>query len=432
MTDKTDLKNLQLIVDLRAQKQSFKDIADQIGGVHESTAKRRFDKAIEDGFRPSKGIKHEIELPASEDPERFREDWSKEDCIAELKRIYDLNPEIELTRNYFRNHARCSEATWNRYFGKFAEFKRAANLTLSRHAQRLELNIARHASTDIVQDFNLARMSYGQKWYKRTGKRYQSMIVVNDIHDVSCCPFYRRMFLTACMQADPDIICLNGDIFDLPEFGKYSVDPRTWDVKGRIEWVHTLLQDVREICPDAEMVFVEGNHEFRLNRHLTEQSPALKTILGDLMGLTIADLFGLNQFEIRYVAKADLKAFNHSDIKRQVTKNYEVFFDQFVCHHFPQGSQLALPGCNGHHHQWKITPMFNEIFKSYQWIQVAAGHVRDAEYCDGRKWSNGFLMVHMDTQNKTNYVETIDTTNDFCVLGGQFYDRLPEERGFKT
>ena len=39
------------------------------------------------------------ELPMSEDPSRFVEDWTAEDCIAELRRIAQIDPEMVVTRN---------------------------------------------------------------------------------------------------------------------------------------------------------------------------------------------------------------------------------------------------------------------------------------------------------------------------------------------
>jgi UDP-2,3-diacylglucosamine pyrophosphatase LpxH len=80
---------------------------------------------------------------------------------------------------------------------------------------------------------------------------------------------------------------LNGDIFDLPEFSKYTQDPRHFAPVERIKWVHQFLNDLREAAPDAQIDFVEGNHEFRLLRHLSEATPALMTVLADLHGMTI-------------------------------------------------------------------------------------------------------------------------------------------------
>lgn len=86
------------------------------------------------------------EVPLSEDVSKFMEDWGAEECIAELKRIAEIDVEQIVSRNFFRNHSSISESTWNRYFGTFDEFKRQAGLKLSRYQHAHERNIAKHVS----------------------------------------------------------------------------------------------------------------------------------------------------------------------------------------------------------------------------------------------------------------------------------------------
>ena len=68
----------------------------------------------------------EVEVPLSEDHSKFKQFYTKEDCINELKDVAEAEPERVITRNYFRNASDISESTWTRYFGTFHEFKRAA------------------------------------------------------------------------------------------------------------------------------------------------------------------------------------------------------------------------------------------------------------------------------------------------------------------
>jgi hypothetical protein len=49
-----------------------------------------------------------------------------------------------------------------------------------------------------------------------------------------------------------------GDIFDLPEFGKYGVDPREWDVVGRIKFAHENI-----LAPDLAQA-VDSSRQSRL------------------------------------------------------------------------------------------------------------------------------------------------------------------------
>lgn len=370
--------------------------------------------------------KTDKKVPLSEDERKFHRDWSAEDCLTHLRGIAEAHPDQVISRNFFRVHSDISEATWNRYFGTFQEFKRQAGIVLSRHAHRLERSIAKHASVDVLRKLNETKRNYEGAYSKPNRKRWKTILNGSDVHDVDCDPFWRRMFLEAAGRIQPDVIVLNGDTFDLPEFGKYTQDPRTWDVVGRIRWVHQFLHDLRETCPDAEIVMVEGNHEFRLLRHMAEATPALMTVLADLHGFTVPKLLGLDEYEVNYVARMDLAAWTERDIKEELRRNYTIQYDAVLFHHFPEGARMGYPGTNGHHHKHVVTPYYSPLFGSYEWHQTGSGHARSASYTPGEKWSNGFLVIHVDALTRHSVFEYVDV-RDFAVLGGVFYTRHKSE-----
>lgn len=370
--------------------------------------------------------KSDGETPMSERPELFMAHWTKGDCIQLLQRMAYENPDRVISRNDFRVDSGISESTWNRYFGTFEEFKRQAGIKLARGARAIELNIARHASRDSVEPFNEEKRSFAGRYKRDHPKRDKIVLVGSDFHDISCDLMTRRVFIDTAKRIQPECIFLNGDMLDLPEFGRYSVDPRTWDVVGRIKWMHSFLADLREASPESHIVYLEGNHEFRILRHLAEATPALKTVLADLHGFTVSSLLGLDQFEIEYVGKADLRAWTDRDAKKELHKNNYFLWDMLLGDHFPTGIKQGVPGWNGHHHQLVVTPTYSRIYGSSQWVQLPSGHVANAEYCEGEKWSNGFLIVHADTVAKKSIFEPI-TVRDKTVVGGEYYLRREDE-----
>ncbi|WP_157130292.1 metallophosphoesterase [Burkholderia pseudomallei] len=366
-------------------------------------------------------------VPLSEDQRKFQPDWTADDCIAELQRIAKIDDTKVITRNYFRVHSDISESTWNRHFGTFLEFKRQAGIILSRHAHGMERAIAKHASKDNQRRMNAEKQQWEGKYLRSNAQRWQSCLVGSDIHDKLCDPFYRRLFIETAQRAQPEKIVLNGDIFDLTEFGKYTQDPRQFDVLGRLKWVHQFLAELRQVAPDAEIIFVEGNHEFRLLRHMTEATPALMVVLADLHGMTVPDLLGLTKYEVNYIARMDLAAFNEADIKKELAKNYVLLWDALLFHHFPEGRNMGYPGANGHHHKHLVWNHYSPQFGPYEWHQLGAGHIRQASYCAGEKWSNGFLLCHVDTHTKRTQFEYIDCSHGHAMIGGRFYERQPNE-----
>lgn len=351
---------------------------------------------------------------------------NKKKMIADIQRVGKLTETGDVTRKIYRENGDFSTWEIDAVFGTFTELRRQAGIIMTRAQKGMLSNLSKHVSQDEVRKFNQQRVDFGEKYKKPSGKRFQTIMVCSDIHDKEMDVFWGRVFVDSVKRIQPDIICFGGDIFDLPEFGRYSVDPRTWDVVGRIKAVHTLLAAVREASPDTELVMIEGNHEFRLIRHLAEASPAMKVLLSDLHGMTVSQLLGLDEYEVRYVARGDLGVFSKTDINKQISRNYEVFFDTLLVDHFPAGINKGLSGFNGHHHKFEARSFYSHLRGPCNWMQLGCGHQRAAEYCEGEQWNMGFAINHVDTQeNKVcmNYTPVAD----FAEVGGKFYFREASE-----
>jgi hypothetical protein len=356
----------------------------------------------------------------------FREKMTEQECLASMQGLYNSDPGINITRIRYREATGIADATWTRYFGTFLEFKRASGIDLTRHQHKLERNIAQHRAADHYRAFN-DRAELDNRYNKPSGKRIKTILGCSDLHDEEIDPFYLRVLIEAIRMLKPDVINLGGDIFDLAEFGKYGVDPREWGPVGKIRFVHEqILAPMREASPDSQIDFIEGNHEFRLLRHLADATPALKAILSDLHGFTIPKLLGLDQFEINYIAKADMAAFNKGDMKREIEKSYVIYDQAVLVHHHPHAAQWGLPGWNGHHHLSLTSRRKSALLGSIPWLQLGSGHRRRASYAEGEFWSNGFNICHLNTESKSVINEVIDITDIACV-GGVYFDRRPEE-----
>lgn len=346
--------------------------------------------------------------------------YSRENLIELLQ---EVSKGKSISRDHFLQVTKVSKYAIDKYFGTFTELKRQCGITDSRYSNRILQQTAKHSSLDSARSLTSDKRNYAGAYLKPNNSRFQTVLVGSDIHDIECDPFWRQLFITTAGRISPDKIVLNGDLFDLPEFGKYTVDPREWDVIKRIEWVHKFLGDLREAAPDCEIIFIEGNHEYRLLRHLSEVTPAMKSILSDLHGFTIPKLLGLDKFEINYVAPADLATLTKTDEKVELRRNFHVMYDCLLAHHFPDGKSYGLPGFNGHHHMHECSTLYNIQYGSYEWHQLGGGHKREASYCNGEKWSNGFAIIHVDTISKKSQFDYIDTSADHVVIGGEWYHR---------
>jgi hypothetical protein len=353
---------------------------------------------------------------------------TREEAIELLHKVQAENPAKWITSRAFAYMTGLRDTSWQAHFGTFEEFCRQAGLGRRRQLSLLGKQAARHVAHDHYREVGGDRTNWGEDYVRDSGKRFRTILCASDLHDREIDPFFLRTFVDTARRAQPDVISLVGDVFDLPEFGKYTVDPRTWDAVGRIRFVHEhILKPLREACPSAQIDLIEGNHEFRLVRHTLDASPAMMSLLSDLHGWDVRRLFGLDQYEINYVAQGDLAAHSSAGVRKEVDRNWRVYWDAFLVHHFPHGRNKGLPGCNGHHHKHALWTGVNPLTGPYEWHQMGCGHRRSASYCDGEQWHNGFLLAHVDTSTRAVACEYVPVV-DFACVGGRFYLREEGER----
>ena len=359
--------------------------------------------------------------------------YSSEACLTAIRELAAKHPYRPMSRDLFRQYTKVPEKDIAFHFGNFSAFKQAAGLTPSRDEKKVLSLQTKEVSVEKLRTFNEQKWNWNSLYPKKNNKRFQSFIVVSDVHDVMCDPFFRRMSIQATKEMQADHIVYNGDIFDQPEVSTFRQRPMEYKPVERYKWVHEYFKDMKDSSPDAEQDFVEGNHEFRLLRHLIDKSPYVMSVL-DLQGYDTRKFLGLDQFEINYHSRADFGTFTDNDIQNECKRNYFKFRDIVLFHHYPnEGRRFGMPGIGGHHHKFQAWPEFNAEYGAYTWYMSGCGSRRHVDYqvMMGEQWTNGFFIVIVDVDNKRNTLfNYIDTTNEFCYLNGLVHERTEEEKLF--
>ena len=127
----------------------------------------------------------------------------------------------------------------------------------------------------------------------------KNFIVVSDIHF----PYHDPKAINAVkrfIKATPiDVVVFNGDILDMYDVSSFDKSPdRINSLQEELNMAMKLFGDIRKELPEAEMVYVEGNHEYRLKRYLMRHPE-----LFSLEALQLPNLLKLDKFNIKYTDK---------------------------------------------------------------------------------------------------------------------------------
>lgn len=133
-------------------------------------------------------------------------------------------------------------------------------------------------------------------------KAWTKVVVAGDFH----LPFHHVKAVKAWLQylkdTGADVVVLNGDVLDCYALSSFSKEPGGPALKHELEVARAFLREVREaVGPQTEIIFMEGNHEHRLQRRLMEQ-PGLH----GLPELHLGSLLGLNQINARHMAYGEV------------------------------------------------------------------------------------------------------------------------------
>lgn len=130
----------------------------------------------------------------------------------------------------------------------------------------------------------------------RTADRgYRLTVITSDWH----IPFHNRPLVDAWLDyisdAQPDDIVLNGDIIDCLTISSFDKPPGAPAMQDEIDACITELDRIRAVCPMAEIHWLDGNHEQRMERLLLREPG-----LWGLKALRIRELMGLDAKRISY------------------------------------------------------------------------------------------------------------------------------------
>jgi len=128
-------------------------------------------------------------------------------------------------------------------------------------------------------------------------KKYRKVMVTGDYH----IPFEDKKAYSIMKQYakdyKPDIFVINGDLIDFYTISRFDSNPeRKISFKKELELGRKCLTEIRDILPNADIYYLEGNHENRL-QHFIWRNPELD----GLEELALTNLLQLEENDIKFV-----------------------------------------------------------------------------------------------------------------------------------
>jgi len=222
--------------------------------------------------------------------------------------------------------------------------------------------------------------------------------VISDIHY----PFEDSNAIRVCkaylQDYSPDIVVMNGDIVDFYSVSKYVKDyRRKLTIQDEIDYAVEKIEEWVSEFPSSQFVYLEGNHEQRLEKTVKNNLPMLAT----LRTLNIKDNMSLGSLGVQWVPY-------HQD--------YQIGNLLFVHGHMARkhaGSSVRGHfenyGCSvliGHIHRLSIGYKRNK-YGHHALIENGSLCDFDVEYTRFPDWVHGFTTIDYDGDDFTPTVHPI-------------------------
>ena len=105
---------------------------------------------------------------------------------------------------------------------------------------------------------------------------FEKCVVANDFHIPYEDKKVIKLWFEFLEDFKPDTVVINGDLLDCWELSRFDKDPRRGiKFKEEIQKGEEFFAKLRETLPKAHIVYIFGNHEFRLQHYIIKNAAAL-------------------------------------------------------------------------------------------------------------------------------------------------------------
>jgi len=223
-----------------------------------------------------------------------------------------------------------------------------------------------------------------------------------------------KLMLEIVAHTKPWAIVFLGDFGDFYAVSSHDKNPkRKLNLKWEVDCVNARLDQVQKVAEESgvkKVWFIEGNHEWRLDRYLASNAPALFDFF------KVKDLFRIGERGWTFVPYKDHVQigkvyFTHDTGKagaRAHKQSGDDFQDNVVIGHTHRMGYMIEGNAKGKPH----------VYAMCGWL----GDLKQVDYMHRikalRDWSHGFAMGYMEPDDNM-HIQLVPIVDGKCLIGGQ-------------
>ena len=247
--------------------------------------------------------------------------------------------------------------------------------------------------------------------------KVEKWVIFNDSHHPYQDPICVQLLLEFIRREKPYGIAILGDVVDCYQMSSFLRDPsRITNMRAELRQAEDFLRQVRSASLNAQIWYLEGNHEKRIQKYIWKQAPEL----AGFDELDIENLLCFNDLGIKYFRQpkeytnardvphlGDLYLYHGSVIRKHAGYSARAMYEKhgvsLMCGHTHRDGKYTVRTERGHFAAWenyclcKLNP---------SWLDFA-------------NWTQGFSVVTV-VDNRP-FVEQIPIISGSYIYGGRMY-----------
>lgn len=256
--------------------------------------------------------------------------------------------------------------------------------------------------------------------------------------------------VTICAARQPDLIIFHGDNADFAELSKYRLTPAyAQTTQATIDRCALVCQQFREACPNARIIWLEGNHEARLPFFILDNAKAAFGLRQAMEPegwpvLSMPHLCQLDAYGVEYVAGYPANHFWLND-NFQIIHGDKVRSAGSTAHMYLDSERVST--AFGHVHRRELAQKTRQTRNGPRTVtSVSFGclcrldgvvpstkggfdvHGRPVKTTEN--WQNGMGFIHFQPGDGLHAIDHVEILNDgWALFDGREYGVRPERPG---